>query len=288
MNRFVTTTDVIYNKYIKKDITIAHISDIHFNTHTKKTMLDKMRAYLLAMKPDYLMITGDTVDVPRITNNKEKIKELVTFLTETAKKTKILISIGNHDVMTDESFRFFRELDQLDNIYVLDNKSYQDENIYVAGFTLSNDYYYNITGSESKELLIEYFDNHHNIINNLPKNLPKVALIHSPIKLADDEVLAKLKEYDLILCGHMHNGLVPRWLYFIFKGNLGLIGPNNRFFPKIAKGKIEKYGLTIIINGAITKFSKQAGVFFSKINFIYNKSVNKIIIRKKRGIDDEN
>ena len=79
----------------------------------------------------------------------------------------------------------------------------------------------------------------------------------------------------------MHNGLVPKWLYFIFRGNLGFVGPNNRLFPRIAKGKIVKNGQTIIINGAITKLSKQSGIFFSNINFIYNKSVNKIIIKRK-------
>ncbi len=281
MNKFVTTTDTLYNSKAKKEIVIVHISDIHFSSKIKPIMLDKLQAYILNMEPDYLMITGDTLDKPSITSDKKKIEELISFLTSTAKKVKIFISIGNHDVMTNESFQFFKDLNKLDNIYVLNNTSYQDEFIYVTGFTPSNDYYYNITGTESVDILLENFDNHPEIIKNLPKDLPKVALIHSPIRLSDDRVLSKLHEYDLILCGHMHNGLVPKWLYFIFRGNLGFVGPNNRLFPRIAKGKIVKNGQTIIINGAITKLSKQSGIFFSNINFIYNKSVNKIIIKRK-------
>lgn len=292
MNRFSTTTDIVYNDNTKKDIFIAHISDLHFSCNTTTKMLNKLKDYIFNINPDYIMITGDLIDTPSITNDKDKIKELVTFLSGLGKKAKVLISIGNHDVFTSESFNFFEKLDDLYNIYVLDNKSYQDEFIFVTGFTLSNNYYYNITGRESVEMLLDDLNQHKELIDNLPKKLPKVALIHSPMRLNDNQVLKKLHEYDLILSGHTHNGLVPKWLYFLFPGNLGFIGPYNRPFPKISKGKMEKNinnkKITVIINGAITKFAKTSGPFFSRINFIYNKSVNKIIIRKKRGINYEN
>ena len=42
--------------------------------------------------------------------------------------------------------------------------------------------------------------------------------------------------------------------------------------------------ITIIINSGITKLSRKSGKIFSLFNFIYNMSVNKIIITKKRGI----
>lgn len=292
MNKFKTTTDTIYNENAKKDIVIAHIADLHFSSNTSPKMLAKLSDYIIKMNADYLMITGDLIDIPKITTDKEKIKELLDFLTGIAKKMKVMISIGNHDVLTNESFRFFEKLDDLYNIYVLNNKSYQDEFIYVAGFTFTNDYYYNITSSESADILIENLSQNKKLITNLPTNLPKVALIHSPIRLTDDNVINKLSSYDLILCGHMHNGLVPKWLYPIFRGNIGFVGPNGKLFPSNAKGKIEKKingkTITIIINGAITTFSKQAGILFSKLDFIYNKSINKVIIQKKRGIKYEN
>ena len=42
-----------------------------------------------------------------------------------------------------------------------------------------------------------------------------------------------------------------------------------------------KHVITLIINGAYTKLSRRSGAIFSNLNFLYNKSVNKIIIRKK-------
>ena len=149
MNKFTTTEDIVYNNKTKKEIIIGHISDIHFSTNTSSKMLDKLKDNLFNLKPDYIMITGDTLDVPSITDNKEKIKELISFLTSLGKKTKVLISIGNHDVLSNDNFNFFNELNDINNVYVLNNNYYQDEFIYVSGFTLSHDYYYNITKKES-------------------------------------------------------------------------------------------------------------------------------------------
>ena len=86
--------------------------------------------------------------------------------------------------------------------------------------------------------------------------------------------------------------MVPDILNFLFKGNVGIISPYKTFFPEVAKGKIEKdidnKKMTIIINGAYTKLSKKSGSVLSNLNFVYDKSVNKILVRKKRGIKYEN
>ena len=285
MSRIKEKVDIIYNN-TKKEIVIAHISDIHFNKNTKVNKLNKIKDYLIKMKPDYLMITGDLLDEPSITKNSKKIKELVVFLTDIAVHTKIIIGIGNHDVISRNDIKFFDKLDDLNNIYVLNNKSYQDEFIYVGGFTLPNEYYYNVTKNEMTEVLLNLLSDNDNIVSKLPKDLPKIALIHSPIKLTESSVLDKLKEYDLILCGHTHDGMVPEFLKFIFKDNSGIIAPNKKFFPKIAKGKIEKKindkKITIVICGGITKLGLRSGHIFAKLNFVYSMSINKIIIKKGR------
>ena len=292
MNKVKIKTDIVYNNYVKRDIIIAHLSDIHFNVNTTDKDLTKLYESVVNIKPDYVMITGDLIDTPEITNDSKKIKKLVTVLSNIGKKAKVMIAIGNHDVLCNDDYRFFKKLDDLYNIYVLDNKSYVDDYVFVSGFTLPMNYYYNINKKENEEILINFFDNNIELIKNLPSKMPKIALIHSPIKLTNNEVLKKIASYDLILSGHTHNGMVPEWLEFLFKENMGIIAPNKSLFPEIAKGKIEKEvnnrEITIIINGAYTKLSKKSGKILSKLNFIYNKSINKIIIRKKRGINYEN
>lgn len=287
MNRIKKTTDIVYNTNTKKDLTIIHISDIHFNTDTSLSKLNKLTTEIKKNNPDYIMISGDLIDEPKIIKNKYKIKELLQFLSNLSEITKIFISLGNHDIFSPEDLKFFNKLNELKNIYILDNDCYKDEFIYISGLTLPNNYYYNITHEESSEVLVKHLINNRKLISKLPRELPKVILIHSPIKLTNKEVLNKLKEYDLILSGHTHNGMVPGILKSLFPKNKGLIAPNKTLFPEIAKGKIEvnqdNKKITIIINGAITKLSSKSSKILSKLNIVYPISINKIIITKKRG-----
>lgn len=287
MNKVKIQTDIVHHDYAKKDLTIIHIADIHFNINTNAEKLIKVKESIIKLNPDYLVITGDLVDEPSITKNKIKIKELIKFLTDLSTYTKVLISLGNHDIFSDNDLVFFKKLNEFNNIILLDNDSYQDDYIYIAGLTLPSKYYYNITYDESSDILLEHIQHHQELISKLPARLPKVLLIHSPIKLTDEEVLNKLSGYDLILSGHTHAGMVPDFLNKFFKKNTGIIAPNKKWFPEISRGKIEKMRkgkrITIIITGGITKLSLKSSKLLSKLNFVYNISINKIIITKKRG-----
>ena len=287
MNKINITKDVIYNNKLTRDITLIHISDIHFNKFTKDKKLNRVKEEIYKNNPDYVVITGDMIDEPSVIKDKENIKRLLMFLTYVGRLAKVIISIGNHDIFIHDDYKFFKNLNELKNIYVVDNDSYIDENIYISGFTLPNKYYYNITECESKELLIEHLKKCKKITSNLPVFIPKVGLIHSPIRLPEQEVLNILKEYDLLLSGHTHGGLVPKMFGKFLKTNQGFVAPNNRLFPDIARGKIEKniFGkkIIIIINGGITKLGEKSAGMLSKFNFLFDIDINKIIITNKRG-----
>lgn len=291
MNKIKIQTDIIHNNFVKNDIILMHIADIHFSMSMKISFLDRIKNEIIKNNPDYLLITGDLVDDPQITKNKYKIKELIQFLVDISRITKVIISLGNHDVHLDSDFSFFKKLNDFNNIFVLDNDFYKDDFIYVSGITLPVNYYYNMTKDESLEILLEHIDNHQNIVDKLPSRLPKILLIHSPIKINNKEVLNKLSNFDLILCGHTHNGMVPDFLAKMFKSNEGIIAPNKKLLPETARGKIEKMvknkKITIIITGGITKLSLKSSKVLNKLNFIYNISINKIILTKKRGISYE-
>lgn len=287
MNKIEIHSDVVYSSKAIKDITLIHLADIHFSRVTNIKKLDKIRDEIYKNNPDYVVITGDTIDNPAITKDKVRIKKLLMFLTDISHFSKVIISIGNHDVYVDEHRKFFQNLNDLKNIYVVDNDSYIDETIYISGFTLPHTYYYNITGSESKEVFISHLKKYKNLVSNLPKKLPKVSLIHSPVVLTDKDVLMQLDEYDLLLSGHTHGGMVPKILDKFFKKNQGIIAPNKTFLPDVARGKIEKYikdkKITLIITSGITKLSVHSAKWLNKLNFVYNIDINKIIITSKRG-----
>ena len=284
MDKIKVQEDIVYNKYADGDIKIIHISDIHFNINTTRKKLDLISEKIIHEKANYLMVTGDTIDRAEIIDNEDKIKELIAFFKKIAKYIRIIISIGNHDTFKNCN-AFFKKLDDIDNIYVLDNLSYVDEYLYVAGFTLPNIYYYNDTGDESTECLCDTLDKNKKLWNNLPNDKIKIALIHSPTKLTEENVLNRLSGYDLILSGHTHDGVVPEFLKIFFGKNRGIISPLKKFFPKIARGKIVKEfnnkKIVIIISGGVTKLSPMNIKLLNILNAIYYIGVNRIIIKRK-------
>ena len=274
--------NILSSKKLKKDITFIHIGDIHYNETTSAKKLEYIKYAIEDAHPDYIFITGDLLDRPKITKNKEKIKLLVSWLNSLGNIAKVFISLGNHDIILEEDYKFFNKLNDINNIYVLNNQSYEDENVFISGFTLPTNYYYNIEKHEDEDALLETLQNNFNLVTNLPKKKYKVALIHSPILLSEKKVIEKLKEYDLILSGHMHNGLIPRTLDKIIKNNYGLISPDKRLFAKNTRGKIKTKYYTIIITGGITKLSPSSTKILSKLNGLYPISINKITVKGEK------
>ena len=98
MNKIEVHKDIIYNGKITKDITLIHLADIHFNKETKDKKLDKIKEEIYKNNPDYVLITGDTIDESSVLKDKIKIKKLLIFLTDIATHSKVIISLGNHDI----------------------------------------------------------------------------------------------------------------------------------------------------------------------------------------------
>lgn len=283
MNKVKITENRVYNRY-GNDLVIFHLADIHFNINTKQKTFNKIINKVFEEKPAYLIITGDLIDKPTIIKeHKTKLKELVKFLAELGEITKVIISLGNHDIMFEDDYKFFKKLDQINNIYVLDNKSYTDDYIYVAGFTMPGRYYYNLYGKESIEVLLKELKSNNKLISKLPNNKVKIGLFHSPIGIINDEIWNKLSEFDLLLSGHMHDGMVPDFLKMFFPKNMGIISPNKKLFPRICRGQVNKDGRTLIITGGVTKLSLKSAKGLSKFNFVYNIGINKIILTNKKG-----
>ena len=122
MNKISVQKDIIYHNKINRDIVLIHISDIHFNKYTKDDKLNRVREEIYKNNPDQVLITGDTIDEPSVFKDKHNLKRLVVFLTDIGKFCKVILSLGNHDIFAKEDYKFFKNLNDLKNIYVLDNE----------------------------------------------------------------------------------------------------------------------------------------------------------------------
>lgn len=276
----------IYNEYAKEDIRIAAISDLHYSHIVKNKTLEDIISKLDSLNPNYITIAGDLIDCIEVVQVPELRDNIINFLKSISAIAPVIISIGNHDFYTKGGEKwifgwdgsFWSEVASIPNITIVDNSIYQDDKIVMFGYTQSFDFYFN----DPREDIPVMLDELRTLKEDLLKpsvSLPKICLIHSPYSLTDERVSNYFKSYDIFLCGHMHEGLIPPILDEIIKSNYGLIAPSKFFFPKNARGTIElEDGKIIIISGGITKFCEAAPKVLHPFNFFYPMAIDDIIL----------
>lgn len=266
----------LYNKKI------ALFSDLHYSCHFDNTIFLKIISNLQENKPDYICIAGDIIDDNQTLKKDVLRNRLYKFIETLSKISKVIIIPGNHDlkekykrkVIYNYDKEYFEGLNNIKNVYYLDNKNIVIDNINFIGFNSNLDYY-----EKYKERNIEVLNNEFKKIKNkIMKEKYNVLLFHSPINILNNKMLDNIENIDLILSGHMHNGLVFQ-KFDKLKSNRGFIGPFNNFFPAVARNmkQVENNDkkITLIISGGIiklsdhtklTKFNKMFGMHIEYIN----------------------
>lgn len=273
--------------YTKKDINkfkIALISDIHYNKNFNQKILNKISNQIKANQPNYICITGDTVDNSKTT----ELDNLIIFLKKISSIAPVLIVLGNHEKKCGSMWKWYEKentsftnaISNLNNVYLLRDNIWQDNNITFYGFDLSFNYYekndedYTLFTKEIENLKTALSEKNYNItLCHSPKN------IYNYIEKNKNSNLAKS---DLILSGHMHNGCLPFMISYpinkIFKTNRSLIDPTRKLFPKYSQGRVYKIKDGYIHEG-ITKLSHSTR-FFHYFDWIFQKNVKFLTIKK--------
>lgn len=267
--------EIINNKLNGKiKTTICLLSDIHFYHKYNKKTFDKIINNIKVHKPNYICIAGDIIDNPVIINT-PIINKLYDFIKELSMITKVIISIGNHDIADKQRYcynkEFFNKLNSFNNVKLLDNEIYIDNNICFIGYTQSFSTIFKEVGEE--EIIIDEVNNLLKKINNKNYN---ILLAHNPLYILKDEVYTKLNNFNkvnLMLSGHTHGGLTPSFI----KGNIGFVSPLKAFFIDNARGYLKKGNTDIIISTGIVKLSYSAGLLHP-FNCLFPTSINYIDI----------
>lgn len=237
----------VIKKYQIKNLdrTIAFISDIHYYDKSDKDKLDNIIFNLKDMNLDFICITGDLTDKSNIKDE----EYLLNFLNDLSNMCKVIISIGNHEFYFDKKnsrFKFnnilFSKIKKIKNIYVLDNENKIIDNINFIGLTLPVEYY---ISKESDDIFSKYIKN----INCLD-NYYNILLCHSPSNINSKKYLKNLN-VNLVLSGHMHGGILPRFLRIFIKHG-GLIFPSKKLFPRNIYGKFNVDNKYVIITSGIS------------------------------------
>lgn len=255
---------------------IVLIADIHYYKKCEKYKLDLIYNHIKKLNPDYIAIAGDLIDGSFVLD----LDILKKWLIDLSEMCKVVISIGNHELVDkqhNQAFneQFFNELRSINNIIVLDNENFLVDNINFLGLTMPVFYYYK--SKEPKDMLIEQINLNFKSIN---KDNFNILLCHSPLRICND-VLDEIKirkNLDLVLSGHTHGGVTPEFLKPILKGR-GLISPVGTILFKNAYG-INKINNTIlIITSGVTK-AGHSNKFYKLDNF-FTREITIIDIKKK-------
>ena len=271
-----------YKKYKIKNkkninVRIAHISDIHFSHEYKIKRLKMIKQKIQKMKPDYICITGDLVDIYDVIYD-TNFNEFTTWLKEISEIAKTIISIGNHEYIKltetgctkTNDISWLKKL-QTERLIVLDNEIYNDNNITFIGYNPDFDYYY-----KDKE---NNPHTHNKYITKLIKKANKeytILLLHTPMLLVNKDNYKKIENFkniDLVLSGHTHGGLIPSFI----PGNFGIVSPHRKLFPKKVRGKIKLETNNIIISSGVMKLSRKSKLTY--LNDIYGTNINEINIQ---------
>lgn len=276
----------------KTDITL--IGDLHYTKNMSESFLSGLLKEI-NKDDNTVCFVGDILHEASIVTDEEAREKLENFLKELSEKHNVKIILGNHDIMSKKdnvwksdlrAVEFFKDLEKDSQITFLNNTinvELNTNNSYY-GINPGVEFYENKTKKEDKLSLLKKLRDLRYMRETLEEELlssykqSKILLIHSPY-LADDKVIKEeLKEYDLVLAGHMHNGLVPSFLDD--EKNDGIISPYKEMFCDNARGyKILSDNSHLIITGGLTKIAGDSNLQ-KFLNNLYPVSIDKIAIRK--------
>ena len=218
---------------------IVQLSDFHSQGYrnTTEDIINKVKD----INPDIIVMTGDMVswDMEDIDEVKVLIKSLVELY-------PIYYIDGNHEHLAEilrpgkyvAFIEFMKELGvtTIKNDYIEIYKGDKSINLYGINLPLDG-----ATGLYVNKFQLEK--------NYVQKTLPEANEEKFNILLAHTPTF--IKQYsqwgaDLVLCGHMHGGIVR-----IPFTNIGLLSPERTIFPKYAAGKFKVNGSIMIVNRGI-------------------------------------
>ena len=266
INYYIETEDV--------NMRIALLTDLHYYSYKDIKKFNKITDSLKDEKVDLICIVGDFIDQGLI----KDLDCFISWLKNLSTISKVIISIGGHDIVKKKKTKeyyyneeLYSKIKKIKNVVLLDNEDLVIDNVRFIGLTLPLDYYY-----KYRESLI-YFKKYVN--NNFDTYSDKynILLCHTPIPLT------KLKTYDdikllnniqLVLSGHTHGGIVPKFLRGIMKGR-GIFSPHHGgMFRKNSYGLVHRNKTDIVISTGITKashcnpFRFMDGFFDREITFV--------------------
>lgn len=308
----------IYNHKLKRDYTICLLADIHNTKYSSKKMWSILIQKIINYKPDFIFIAGDIIYSADDLFEEKTLQNLNYLLSGLSKISPVFVSLGNHDLKdgkfhkANEVVDYFKKFQQEHQIYFLNNGVCTSFDINVLGINPCFESYYLKYKNNWNRYFIEALLKNRELYDKVENNKYNVMITHSPEIICnlekyiesllsdnkdnslfkiDDLIRVKLllQSIDLFVCGHMHDGLVPKhWQRLgLVKEDIGIMVSEGDTIRDVTLRKTGKcrgvhkiYNGEMIITGGITKWC-HPNIVFSFIDKLWSKDVTIIKVRKK-------
>lgn len=277
MSKIKLNTNVIYT-FSNSDINFAIVSDIHEDGKEMRPAQYKDLCLLLEkIEPDYILVPGDTMQ-----SKSASIKNINNLVKNLGSIAPTILSVGNHEQETVEEgipLDWFHNLEKYPHIYPLDNKSVVLNNIQFTGFNPKLEVYL----TKKKNRIDAFIENFKKAKLTPSKYTDwNIMLTHNPLFITR-ETLEKeptLKDYDLFISGHTHNGCTPSFME-PFLGHHGLLGPYFTLFPKNCRNITDIEKSKVFVSKGFRKFVTPEIKALYIMDNIYPKDVHQLVLKRK-------
>lgn len=251
---------------IDKNFKIINLTDVHFAGDKYSRDLKDAFKVLEELKPDMISLTGDFIDSLEYGVNYQPIlREYLEYLQSIC---PTFMSFGSHDLelflnhikreeetedrlkYQEEYFAFLRSIGG--NFYPIFPES--TEGIDIGDNITIYAYSYPDAEGPTTEFIHGSIKHMKKYLNdmNIDKSRYNILLCHCPICFfKNGKIIDDCGDFDLILSGHNHGGMLPHFLRFL---PIGLLGPDRTLFPRKPLGMHEnEKGTTIEISPGYLK-----------------------------------
>ena len=249
-NRLIVSRYLVSSEKIKKDCTIAFLSDLHGNTHGPDNQ--KLIEAVNAANPDIIVMGGDMITSRAGEAHEAAIKRAVDLVGAFAGR-KVFYGIGNHEYRMylyredfgDNFDRLTKGIHEAGAILLRNEHAYLDEyNIDIQGLEIERKYYkrgskVTMEPSYIREMTGEKNKDHYRIL-----------MAHNP-----EFFEAYSHEADLVLSGHFHGGIVR--LPFIG----GMVSARLSLFPKYDGGIYDLNGTKMVVSKGLGSHTLPLRIF---------------------------
>lgn len=214
MKSLIINYDIFTDKLLN-DEKVVLISDVH-DIFSKEKMRKQLIKDINELNPHHISIAGDTMQGSKYSDSK-KCSQLSYFLDGLAENQPVMLSLGNHDLvgLTEEGRKNFRNLGDDKKVFPLDNETITLDNFRITGFSTGRKAYdsaYHKCGMANKFFTDDWNQTDIKVQKNSSYFEELVGHAPHPLKSEYVQQNAKdIKNFDLYLTGHLHNGYVPRW-----------------------------------------------------------------------------